>query len=300
MNALTGSPKQNAVQLRALVNNQVMLILVDSGSSHNFLSASMLHRLNIPTTPVAPLNVKVANGEIIQCTEEVHNLQWWIQGHTSSSNANVIPIGAYDLILGMDWLEAHNPTTCDWVKKWIQFEHQGQMIKLQGVLPSKQEELTEISGEQLLKLYKGNDIWATAMISPVIDNTNRQEQYLLNGIPMLIKELIHKFDSLFQSPTELPPSRVYDHPISLLPDIVPVNSKPYRYSPHQKNEIEKQVADMLRIGIVIPSLSPFASPVLLVKKKDGTWRFCVDYRKLNSVTIKNKFPVPIIDEFLDE
>lgn len=300
LNALTGSPKQNAVQLRALVNNQVMLILVDSWSSHTFLSASMLQRLNIPTTSMAPLSVKVANGEIIQCTEEVPTLQWWIQGHTFSSNTKVIPLGAYDLILGMDWLEAHNPMTCDWVNKWIQFEHQRQLITLQGVLPSKQEEITEISGKQLQKLSKGNDIWATAVLSPVIDDTNKQEQYLLNGIPMIIKELIHKFDPLFQSPTELPPSRVYDHPISLLPDAVPVNSKPYRYSPDQKSEIEKQVADMLRTGIVIPSLSPFASPVLLVKKKDGIWRFCVDYRKLNSVTIKNKFPMPIIDEFLDE
>jgi hypothetical protein len=70
-----------------------------------------------------------------------------------------------------------------------------------------------------------------------------------------------------------------------------VNSRPYRYSPDQKNEIERQVEAMLQSGTIVPSLSPFASSVLLVKKKDNSWRFCVDYRKLNSITIKNKFPL---------
>jgi hypothetical protein len=79
-----------------------------------------------------------------------------------------------------------------------------------------------------------------------------------------------------------------------------VNVKPYRYSPTQKDEIERQVKEMLINGVIQPSSSPFASPVLLVKKKDGSWRFCVDYRHLNAITVKNKYPLPIVDELLDE
>jgi hypothetical protein len=79
-----------------------------------------------------------------------------------------------------------------------------------------------------------------------------------------------------------------------------VNVKPYRYSPTQKDEIERQVKEMLINGVIQPSSSPFASPVLLVKKKDGSWRFCVDYRHLKAITVKNKYPLPIVDDLLDE
>lgn len=126
------------------------------------------------------------------------------------------------------------------------------------------------------------------------------EQPEFPDMPPQVQEVVQKFQHLFQEPTELPPLREYDHHIPLVPGAHPINVRPYRYSPQQKSEIEAQVATMLRHGVIAHSTSSFASPVLLVKKKDGTWRFCIDYRHLNNITVKNKHPLPIVDELLDE
>jgi hypothetical protein len=74
----------------------------------------------------------------------------------------------------------------------------------------------------------------------------------------------------------------------------------YRYKPALKDEIEQEVSDMLKSGLVQPSSSSFSLPVLLVCKKDGSWRFCVDYRLLHALTVKSRFPIPAVDELLDE
>jgi len=112
--------------------------------------------------------------------------------------------------------------------------------------------------------------------------------------------LLHTFSSVFDTPTSLPPQRSHDHSISLLEGSQPVKVKPYRYPHSQKEEIEKLVAGMLDEGIIQPSRSPFSSPIILVKKKDGSWRVCTDYRALNAITIKDSFPIPTVDELIDE
>ena len=119
-------------------------------------------------------------------------------------------------------------------------------------------------------------------------------------IPSEVRTVIAQFQGVFSTPEGLPPCRETDHSIRLFNEGALVNVRPYRYPHLQKNEIEKMVRDILAAGIIQPSISPFSSPVLLVKKKDGSWRFCVDYRSLNKATVPDRFPIPTIDELLDE
>lgn len=120
------------------------------------------------------------------------------------------------------------------------------------------------------------------------------------SVPACINQLVDKYQGLFQKPVGLPPRRLVDHVIPLLSDAPTFRLRPYRYTPQQKNEIEKQVQKMLDSGIIQQSTSPFASHVLLVKKKDREWRLCVDYRKLNAYTMKIQHPMPIFYEITDE
>ncbi|KAL9265266.1 Transposon Ty3-I Gag-Pol polyprotein-like protein [Drosera capensis] len=114
------------------------------------------------------------------------------------------------------------------------------------------------------------------------------------------EDVPNALQAVFAEPVSLPPLRAHDHAIPLIPNSKPVNLRPYRSAYFQKAEMERVVDEMLEAEIIQPSHSPFASPVLLVKKRDGSWRFCVDYRQLNAFTVKDKFPIPIIDDLLDE
>jgi hypothetical protein len=116
----------------------------------------------------------------------------------------------------------------------------------------------------------------------------------------LLESLLASFSNIFNEPRGLPPPCRHDHRIRLLPGTAPVAVRPYRYPQLLKDEIERQCDEMLRQGIIRECTSAFSSPVLLVKKHDSTWRFCIDYRELNQRTVKDKFPIPVVDELLNE
>jgi hypothetical protein len=123
---------------------------------------------------------------------------------------------------------------------------------------------------------------------------------LLTAINDFMEDLLLRFARLFTEPTSLPHVRPRSHQIQLMPRISPVMVRPYRYAHAQKAKLESQCQELLRQGVIRPSSSTFSAPVILVKKSDDSWRMCVDYCALNSKSIKDKYPIPVVEELLDE
>jgi hypothetical protein len=122
-----------------------------------------------------------------------------------------------------------------------------------------------------------------------------------NIFPLDLQGIIDKHSKVFEDiPEGLQPTRNHDHDIHLILGSVPPNNGPYKYPYAQKSEIERMVEEMLKVGIIKPRQSSHSALVVMVFKKDGSWHMCPDYRDINKITIKYKFPIPIIDEFLDE
>ena len=115
-----------------------------------------------------------------------------------------------------------------------------------------------------------------------------------------VQHILRQYKDVFRSPVGLPPERAIAHGIDLEPGASLTNSGFYRRSMMENEEIRRQISELMEMGHIKPSASPCGSPVLLVPKKDGSWRLCVDYRAINKITVKNRYPLPRIDDLLDQ
>lgn len=271
-------PSVKTLQLAGIMNSRPIVLLVDSGSTTSFVSQELVTQLNLPTVQCAPFSVRVADGNTIQCSALVSDASWWIGDYQFQHPLKILPLQSYDVILGMDWLQLFSPMKINWRQQWLSIPYQGTTIRLHAS-PTHDS----VASEELLV-----QVYSLTVTESVVD------------IPPAISQLLTEFQAVVTPPSAMPPKRNCDHAIPLIDGARPVNVRPYRYPPALKDEIEAQVDKMLQQGIIQPSTSPFNSPVLLVRKKDGTWRFYVDYRYLNALTVKTSFPIPIFEQLMDE
>jgi hypothetical protein len=175
---MTGSESSKVIRLRALIQNQTVLQLLDTGSSNTFLSSHVLSRLQYVPKDITPVPIKVANEQTIFCTKMVENLNWWIQGHSFVKDVYILPVSSYDMVLGMDWLESFSPMTCNWTQKWVSFCYEGKMVTLQGLDAPTCSELHQIFVAQMDKWHKGNEIWVVAMLQTQDHNSIGLDDYV--------------------------------------------------------------------------------------------------------------------------
>ncbi|XP_019153739.1 PREDICTED: uncharacterized protein LOC109150304 [Ipomoea nil] len=241
------------------------------------------------------LKVTVANGETMVCDSICKGLEWQVQKEQFKKDLRVLKLGGCDIVLGMDWIDIYAPIQLHTRPPGISFHKEGKRVLLKGL--TKKIVLQQASKKEIRKWKKeGVQGYLLQGMIHVINPSESTEPHHTE-----LTAILQEYQEIFEEPKSLPPSRSLDHEIPLIPGAKPVHSKPYRYSYLQKNAIEKMVDEMLTAGIISHSSSPFASPVLLVpKKKDNTWRFCVDYRALNGITTKNKFPIPLIEDLFSE
>ncbi|KAL4376913.1 hypothetical protein GQ457_02G033300 [Hibiscus cannabinus] len=270
LQAMWGTTNWETMRLKINMGGIELLALVDSGSTHNFVSLNAAKKLELRIEKRCNLKVTVADGgglEAVGC----------------------------DIVLGVHWLTSLGSIQWNFAALSMVFEWQGSTVTLKGLQP---QPLSCMGPKTCSKALKS---CATPHSACLLLLSSHMEVKLSKDCESAaIRKLLVDYEDVFREPTELPPERGHDHRIPLLDETAVVKIKPYRYPAYQKDEIEKLVKEMLRTGIIRDSNSSFASPVVMVKKKDGSWRMCVDYRRLNQLTIKDKFPMLIIEELLDE
>ncbi|XP_042016185.1 uncharacterized protein LOC121764193 [Salvia splendens] len=282
------------------IQDREVCILIDTGSDRDFLHPRIAESLHLSLSPIRPFRVIVGNGEALLCSHISKQTKLVIQGTIFLVDLHILPVHGPDVILGMDWLESLGPITADFADKKLTFSQGDRRVVLKGILPP----LCRFNLHVLSSLVPSQevlDIFELLLLDQETDQTGQTtEEDFPAGLPPGILEVLTHFQLVFSLPVGMPPKRPFDHRVHLLPGTKPVNVRPYRYPYFQKNEIERQVRDMLEQGIIQRSSSPFSSPVLLIRKKDGTFRFCIDYRALNRATVPDHFPIPTADELYDE
>jgi hypothetical protein len=219
---------------------------------------------------IPPLRVNSVGGKV-QSDKMCLNLRIEIRGIDFPANLVVMGTQGLDVILGMNWLHRNQATvSCD-----------KRTVKL--VSPSGKEVVIE--------LYMP-DLEEGACHHMSVDG---KEANLLEAI-----RVVSEFPDVFPKDLRgMPPERKVEFAIDLKPETTPISKRAYKVSGPKLVELKKQINELLEKGYIRPSTLPWAAPVLFVEKKDGTKRSCIDYRALNEVTIKNKYPLPRIEDLFD-
>ncbi|VDC04059.1 unnamed protein product [Peniophora sp. CBMAI 1063] len=250
--------------------------LLDSGCTGSCIDEDFVQQNSICTRKTAlPIPVYNADGSANangSITEFV-DIAMTIGDHREQIALAVAKLGSSPLFIGHEWLHFHNPST-DWETSTVLFDRCPELCaKLQDHMHQEEE-----AEDEEAKLKK--------------------EQTFQERVPSLYHDFCNLFDK--EDFDKLPPQTKWSHVIELIQGARPVDCKVYPLTLAEQDELRKFIEENLKSGPIRPSKSPMASPFFFIEKKDGSLRPVQDYRKLNEMTVKNRYPLPLIQELLDK
>nr|GEZ88943.1 putative reverse transcriptase domain-containing protein [Tanacetum cinerariifolium] len=260
------SPDSNIITGTFLLNNRYAKIFFDTGADRSFVSTTFSALIDItPTTLENHYDVELADGKIIG----VNTVNTIIRGctlnfmkHPFNIDLMHVPLGSFDAIIGLT--KYHEVIICD-----------------EKIVPQEY-------------LSNGCDVFLANV-------TTKEAKDKSKGKRLEDVSIVRDFPKVFPEDLPgIPPARPVEFQIDLVPGVVPVAWAPYRLAPSEMNELAEQLQELSDKGFIRPSSSPWGAPVLFVKKKDGSFCMCIDYRKLNKLTVKNRYPLPRIDDLFDQ
>jgi hypothetical protein len=293
--SISGVPKFNTFRMRGVLQGQRVSVLIDGGASHNFIDATLLKRRHIPTVEFEGFKVEVEGGSTMPCNRYIPGMKLTLGRNELVQDVYVMDLPDTNIILGVQWLSTLGPITTNYKTMEISFVGEGgRKVVLRGMTGNSAR---VVKAKRMEAIFRREEI-VYAMECKI--STWVDEKGKVHYTPE-IKRILDKHHKVFGPiPPGVPPDRGFEHIIELESRAKPVITTPYRHPEKYKDEIEKAIKELLDMGHIRPSSSPFASSVVLVKKKDGTMRMCIDFRALNKKMIKNRYPIPRIDELLDE
>lgn len=300
-------------KLRGFFNDHPATLLLDSGASNEYVDPEFARRCGLTLSP-SDRTIKLANGAIAPAAGQTTAICELDAASGSripfTSTFTATPLEGYDAILGVTWLAAHDPL--------IGFRNRSISVRTPGRAPrlvkpleclEEQPRAARIASITLGGLRKEHRRGNVEEIFTVLLRPKKDDDEPATTVAQPVEEedpaaeaLLQEFADVFPDklPPGLPPERGVEHSIELKPGAQPPPVRPLRHQSSKDNAVfEEYTRELLEAGHIRVSNSPYGAMALIVKKKDGTARVVIDYRGLNEVTVKNKYPLPLMDEMFD-